>query len=98
MHSDPTGHGYHADFISGWDPALLGNAIRQCGDSTGAGGDVNACPPFNGLVQTNEQSNMCNLTATVDEQVSGSISQLPGNNPVTGTWSPGTSEYMAGAE
>jgi hypothetical protein len=81
--SDPTGYGYHADFISGWVPTLLGNALQQCGDNV-PDGDVNQCSVFSGLVQSNEQSNTCNLTATVNEQVFGSLGQLPGNNPVTG--------------
>ncbi|KAK5308838.1 hypothetical protein LTR70_010778 [Exophiala xenobiotica] len=40
---DPTGLGYHGDFMSGWDPALLQSAGEQCTDSSG---DISACSLF----------------------------------------------------
>ncbi|KAJ9653604.1 hypothetical protein H2198_007228 [Neophaeococcomyces mojaviensis] len=41
--NDPTGFGYHGDFISGWDPLLLRAAGERCTDESG---QVEKCEVF----------------------------------------------------
>lgn len=41
---DPTGYGYHGDFMHGWEPGVLQNAIDVC---TNPSGKVQDCPIFN---------------------------------------------------
>jgi hypothetical protein len=41
---DPTGYGYHGDFISGWDPVFLQQAINTC---TNMSGQITDCGLFN---------------------------------------------------
>ncbi|KAE9364689.1 hypothetical protein N431DRAFT_355117 [Stipitochalara longipes BDJ] len=75
---DPTGFGYHGDFMMGWDPAFLQKAVDQC---TNLSGQISDCPLFD--IQA-EDSN-CNITlpsAIDSENVVGPISALPGNVPI----------------
>jgi len=48
---DPTGYGFHGDFVSGWDPEVMRQAIKdpKCSNSNkdmGLGNNVKACPPL----------------------------------------------------
>ncbi|GES58075.1 WSC-domain-containing protein [Aspergillus terreus] len=40
---DPTGYGYHGDFMHGWEPGVLEQAVKQC---TNPSGEVSDCPIF----------------------------------------------------
>ncbi|EYE98561.1 DUF1996 domain-containing protein [Aspergillus ruber CBS 135680] len=42
-HGDPTGFGYHGDFIQGWDQDTLEAAVKQC---TNPSGQIQDCPLF----------------------------------------------------
>ena len=42
---DPTGYGYHGDFIAAWKGDTLANAIEQC-DGQAPSGNMRACPLF----------------------------------------------------
>ncbi|KAJ7854966.1 hypothetical protein B0H14DRAFT_2508143 [Mycena olivaceomarginata] len=77
-HGDPTGYGYHADFINGWDSGVLQRAVDSChcdpyGDPT--------CCVSQGIFGMNKSS-VCYITDTVDEQTLGTLETLPGNNPI----------------
>ncbi|KAH8887849.1 hypothetical protein GQ53DRAFT_271453 [Thozetella sp. PMI_491] len=80
---DPTGFGYHGDFVNGWDADLLNDAIydSSCGDS--AGGRINLCDTFKPYLQDAKIQNECpGITSEVVEQVAGVLPALPGCNPV----------------
>ncbi|EGR52811.1 COOH terminal WSC domain-containing protein [Trichoderma reesei QM6a] len=74
---DVTGYSGHADFMAGWDEDLLQHIIDTC-DAGDAGMDQ--CPGlFYGL-----NSGDCTIEPLVDEQVTGTLTKLPGNNPLSG--------------
>ncbi|OAQ95936.1 hypothetical protein LLEC1_02031 [Akanthomyces lecanii] len=81
---DATGYSLHADFMAAWDEPLLQNIIDTC--NTGTGG-MDHCPGLtNGLNKGD-----CTIESPVDETVTGIMSKLPGNNPLTG-WSYGAGD------
>ncbi|KAK8245849.1 hypothetical protein IWZ00DRAFT_331531 [Phyllosticta capitalensis] len=51
---DPTGHGYHGDFITGWDEDFLQSAINTC---TSESGEIQDCPLFN--IQSEADTQLC---------------------------------------
>ncbi|KAF2646762.1 hypothetical protein P280DRAFT_18566 [Massarina eburnea CBS 473.64] len=51
---DPTGYGYHADFMNGWSTDILSQAIKTC---TNASGNLKDCPVFN--LQTEAEADKC---------------------------------------
>ncbi|KAJ7598678.1 hypothetical protein C8J56DRAFT_914678 [Mycena floridula] len=74
---DPTGYGYHADYMMGWPEATLKAAMAQCNDQSG---QVSACPM---LTSRSEQAmNDCAVANRVDEGLDGWLAELPGCNPV----------------
>ncbi|KAF8889009.1 hypothetical protein BD779DRAFT_1623261 [Infundibulicybe gibba] len=75
---DPTGYGYHADFVNGWDAGVLQGAVDKC--TCNPYGDPTCCAAQN-LFTMNSTSH-CYITPTFDEPVTGTLSALPGNNPV----------------
>ncbi|KAI9822670.1 MAG: hypothetical protein M1827_000389 [Pycnora praestabilis] len=77
---DPTGNGYHGDFMTGWDPAFLQTAINTCNNPSGNQQD---CPVFN--IQSTTDMNQCKIpvpSELADENTSGPRSGLPGNVPI----------------
>jgi len=75
---DPTGYGYHGDFVMGWtDRDALQHAHENC---------INAadCPTLGNKPQTKEK---LIYPAIYEEEIglNGTISSLPGNNPITYT-------------
>ncbi|KAF9072565.1 hypothetical protein BDP27DRAFT_1217361 [Rhodocollybia butyracea] len=77
---DPTGYGYHADFINGWKSGVLQNVLDKCACTSAGFGDATCCGDLG--VFTLETSGSCSLTPIVDEQTLGILDKLPGNNPV----------------
>ncbi|KAH6610385.1 cooh terminal wsc domain-containing [Trichoderma cornu-damae] len=74
---DVTGYSGHADFMAGWDEDLLQHIIDTC-DAGDSGMDT--CPGlFYGL-----NSGSCTIQPLVNEQVTGTLTKLPGNNPLSG--------------
>ncbi|THZ01447.1 WSC-domain-containing protein [Aureobasidium pullulans] len=74
---DPTGYGFHGDFVNGWDVPTLQKAIDECTNDSGLLSD---CPVFD--LFTTKESQACIIPPQVDEQVTGMLSALPGCNPV----------------
>lgn len=77
-YGDPIGYGYHADFINGWDQGVLQRAVDNC--HCNPYGDATCCVQ-QGLFEMNQGQN-CYITKAVDEQTTGTLLKLPGNNPV----------------
>lgn len=75
---DPTGYGFHGDFINGWDVDVLQNAVTNCLDESG---NIQDCSYFD--VFTSEEQQACKLPNTVHEDISGPFNALPGCNPVS---------------
>jgi hypothetical protein len=77
-YGDPTGYGYHADFINGWDKGVLQNAVDKC--HCNPYGDATCCVD-QGIFHMDHGKN-CRITKAIDEITTGTIPKLPGNNPV----------------
>ncbi|PSN59421.1 WSC-domain-containing protein, partial [Corynespora cassiicola Philippines] len=75
---DPTGYGFHGDFINGWDVDVLQEAVDTCTDDSGQVEKCGAVTQF-----TAAECNACKLPATVNEKVDGHLEKLPGCNPVS---------------
>lgn len=82
---DPTGYGFHGDFMNGWNVTVLQNAIDTCTDLSG---DMDICEAF--TVQHPASSDLqCHKSPSVEEVVVNAVlPTLPGCNPITA--GPGT--------
>ncbi|KAL1961909.1 hypothetical protein VTN77DRAFT_942 [Rasamsonia byssochlamydoides] len=77
---DPTGFGYHGDFIQGWDPDFLQQAVDTCTSLTGI---VNDCEIFD--IQDDETMGECQFAvpdALKNENVFWDTDGIPGNVPI----------------
>ncbi|KAJ9651574.1 hypothetical protein H2198_009160 [Neophaeococcomyces mojaviensis] len=74
---DPTGYGFHGDFVMGWDKNLLQQAVDEC---TNDSGRVEDCPVFQ--LYPDSTAEGCKIASKIDEDIQGPFSQLPGCNPV----------------
>ncbi|KAJ6468290.1 WSC domain-containing protein, partial [Mycena sanguinolenta] len=77
---DPTGYGYHADFMMGWDQGVLDQVVNKCQCTSAAFGDPTCCS--NAGYFDFKQGGNCRITRGVDEIATGTLPSLPGNNPV----------------
>ncbi|TVY26899.1 hypothetical protein LHYA1_G004841 [Lachnellula hyalina] len=83
---DPTGNGYHGDFIMGWDEQFLQDASNQCTDLSGK---IEDCPLF--TIQPLGDSTACNIAESnipapiAKELAVGGATTLPGNPPIVYT-------------
>jgi hypothetical protein len=80
---DPTGYGYHADFINGWNIDTLKAAVNDC---TNPSGRVEDCQHFTGNLQTEAEQGTCKIEAmprvlSVDD-CDGPTDGLCGNVPI----------------
>ncbi|KAH8434524.1 DUF1996 domain-containing protein [Aspergillus melleus] len=50
--ADPTGYGYHADFIHGWDSGVLEQAVKRC---TNPSGQIQDCDVFDIQSESDQQ-------------------------------------------
>jgi hypothetical protein len=80
---DPTGYGFHGDFLNGWDEQILQNGIdKKTTIDFGAVNDVT----FEGIFEYPAiYGDQCQLPPVVQEPVTGWLDSLPGCNPVTMT-------------
>jgi hypothetical protein len=79
---DPTGFSWHGDFQSGWDVQALQDAIDYCNnpnDQTGQG-VTEACSYL--TVISASEAEECTIKPVVNEAVAGTLSKLPGCNPL----------------
>ncbi|KAF2841283.1 hypothetical protein M501DRAFT_928723 [Patellaria atrata CBS 101060] len=79
---DPTGYGFHGDFISGWEPSLLQEAVDTC---TSLSGELSDCPVFQPYMQSDDDCVACNLdlpSELEDDDCAGPADALCGNVPV----------------
>lgn len=77
---DATGYGYHGDFIAGWDPDLLQNALQVCNST---GGTQEACPLF--TIQGEKNTTSCTMILPEqlkDDDTHGPRNGLPGDHPI----------------
>ncbi len=75
---DPTGYGYHGDFINGWDVDFLQEALDTCTDDSM--GEVEDCPVFKGHVHR-EAPDDCKFglpQKIAKEEYNGLLESLPG--------------------
>ena len=75
---DPTGYGYHGDFIAAWEGDSLKNAIGACAEGNG---DVEACSAF--TILPNDDQMKCQLQDPLPAQIAnedtrGPVDGLPG--------------------
>lgn len=85
---DPTGYGYHGDFIAAWDDGVQ-EQVKENPACTGltTDGQVENCPVFNGHIQSQENARACKLTipdSIADEQTDGFLEGLPGKVKISG--------------
>ncbi|CAA9963056.1 wsc domain-containing protein [Pyrenophora teres f. maculata] len=80
---DPTGCGYHADFMNGWDIDTLQQAVNTC---TNPSGRVEDCPVFSASLQSELKQNMCKIEEMPkileDDDCAGPSEGLCGNVPI----------------
>jgi hypothetical protein len=73
---DPTGHGFHGDFVMGWPNGTLQSAVDTC---TSSSGRIEDCPLF--TLQSEAESKQCLINVPgilASEDLSGPIDGLPG--------------------
>lgn len=81
---DPTGFGFHGDFLNGWDAAVLEDAIAQCVNNDDIDGRIDRCPPLAKSQTPYFSTNCPECPPMVDEKVRGTVvGGLPGCNIVT---------------
>jgi len=80
---DPTGDGYHADFMNGWNIDTLQAAINQC---TNPSGRVEDCPVFANSLQTEAEQGQCKVDDVPKilkaDDCAGPAKGLCGNVPI----------------
>ncbi|KAA8573389.1 hypothetical protein EYC84_004975 [Monilinia fructicola] len=77
---DPTGYGYHGDFIMGWDVDFLQSAVDTC---TNLSGRIEDCPLFD--IQDESVWGTCSIDIPSNikgDDVTGPMDALPGDNPI----------------
>ncbi|KAK1967091.1 hypothetical protein LY78DRAFT_21364 [Colletotrichum sublineola] len=75
---DATGYSLHADFIAAWDEDVLQQIIDNC--NAGSSG-MDKCP---GLLKGLNTDKDCTTSSPIDEVIDGTLSSLPGDNPLSG--------------
>lgn len=85
---DPTGYGFHGDFVNGWDIDVLQKAVTSCTDLSGV---LTDCPYFDYVPETLSQS--CTIPTYVQEDINGPMPSLPGCNPIQNGPEPAVNYY-----
>lgn len=82
---DPTGFGYHGDFMFGWQEGVLQEAVKTCTNQTG---EVSDCEVFS--LQTEDKQRQCSFEMPEEyshDPVLRVEQGLPGGVPIQ--WGPG---------
>lgn len=76
-YGDPTGYGYHGDFLNGWNMTTLTAALAQCAvvDNNGL---ISKCAPLVPSNEVNAGINCPEQRPLIAEPVHGMLSKLPG--------------------
>ncbi|KAF2467856.1 WSC domain-containing protein [Lindgomyces ingoldianus] len=77
---DPTGYGYHGDFMTGWDPDFLQTAVNDC---TNPSGNIADCRHF--TLQTEAEGAKCTFKmpdVLKEDNCAGPADGLCGNVPI----------------
>ncbi|KAI0385705.1 WSC domain-containing protein [Hypomontagnella monticulosa] len=80
---DPTGFGFHGDFMNGWDSDVLKEALDTCVNDDSTNGQISLCPPLAKSQTPYYATNCPERPAIVNEAVKNMIDCLPGCNVVT---------------
>ncbi|KZV83066.1 WSC-domain-containing protein [Exidia glandulosa HHB12029] len=75
---DPTGYGFHGDFINGWDVDKLQAAADHCLAPSGV---IQDCPLLE--LRTDYEKTECLQVPRVADETVGWVDRLPGCNPIT---------------
>lgn len=86
---DPTGCGLHADFVNGWDVPTLARVIKEC---TALSGRIEDCDVLKNDVYEDSQMGDCMVPPSINEDVEGPMTKLPGCNPIQ--YGPGNAVVM----
>lgn len=81
---DPTGFGYHGDFMFGWDDGVLQEAVDTCTNETGEVGD---CEIFTLLSDEQQQQCLLDMPPQLLDDSTFFADGLPGSVPIE--WGPG---------
>lgn len=77
---DPTGFGFHGDFLNGWDVDVLQDAVDQCADTNFF--NSGECPPLKASFNAKPPAERCTNKPQIVEAITN-IAKLPGTNPVS---------------
>ncbi|KAL8805486.1 MAG: hypothetical protein Q9182_001941 [Xanthomendoza sp. 2 TL-2023] len=80
-YGDPTGYGFHGDFMNGWEPGVLAKGIKDCAFTRDGG--VQYCPAFRPSLDPHFNRNCPERPSLLNEPVHGMIDRLPGCIKVT---------------
>ncbi|KAL8771573.1 MAG: hypothetical protein Q9209_003016 [Squamulea sp. 1 TL-2023] len=80
-HGDPTGYGFHGDFMNGWKSDVLAAGIQQCAFTREGG--VQYCPPFKPSLDNQFSKHCPEQPSVLNEPVHGMIDKLPGCITIT---------------
>ncbi|KAL8692126.1 MAG: hypothetical protein Q9218_002794 [Villophora microphyllina] len=81
---DPTGYGFHMDFLNGWQPGVLAKAMKTC-DAGNTGLSLDSAQCFGaGSIQSGAAKDACTIAPSVTEDIGATnpLSKLPGCNPI----------------
>jgi hypothetical protein len=90
--SDPSGYGYHGDFLNGWDIPTLQQAINECNAESG---NIEECAAF--TLRSDDDMAACKVLPRVNEATVGVLGALPGCNPVQAGPEPAVPQSGCGA-